>query len=180
MRSNCTKVLPPSVPPPGPTPAAVASRAWFRSVPRSSAWMMVSVVAGVVTALSWAVGRWSDSTTFSSRRTVCDGATPRMWPSSIMRSTRTSPTVRMVSPFCSSSPTLRARLTPAALTANTVPLPLMAATVANWAMMISVKKWGLSLRAQGIHTDGTDHKVPLSGRLLDLSTNLRVLWVQDQ
>ena len=57
MRSNCTKVLPPSTPVPPVTPPAVASSVWFRSVPRSSAWMMVSAVAGVLMALSCAVGR---------------------------------------------------------------------------------------------------------------------------
>ena len=136
-------MAPPSAPaPPPPKPAAGASIWVLRSVPRSRAWMMVSAVVVVLTALSCAVGRWSDSVTFSSSRTLCAGATASRRPSSMMSSTRTSPTVRTVSPFCRVSPALRARLTPCALTAKTVPLPVMAATVANWAMMISGNEKG--------------------------------------
>nr|WP_305280768.1 hypothetical protein [Rhodoferax sp.] len=88
MRSNCTKELPPSAPAPPPKPAAVASSSVLRSVPRSRACSTVSVAAaGASTALSCAVGRWSDSATFSSKRSSWLGATASTRPSSIKSST---------------------------------------------------------------------------------------------
>ena len=172
MRRSCTKLLSSSALPPL-KPAAGASSLVLRSVSRSSISIIILAVAEVLTALSCAVGRWSDSVTLLSRRTLCSGATASRPPSSIRSSTRISPTVATVSPFCKMSPGFRARLKPCALTAKTVPLPVMEETVANSAMMISGEKKSLGRGGQDVNSSGRESITAASVCLLDFGTHLR-------